>query len=160
MMKMKYSALLLATSLLSAPALVSAAEQDEPNRGHHGKYSQMKDGYDMGHKGMYKSGYHGKRGHGMGGYMMDAERFEKYLEKRLTKLDTPELKAQFIVSYQARLASAEQSILLRKLMAEHKAEQIADKELKTATLEKITADNKLKQVRIKQMQDLLADAQK
>ncbi|MBO1519214.1 hypothetical protein [Oceanisphaera pacifica] len=159
-MKMKYSALLLATSLLAAPALVNAEGQGEQNRGHHGQHSQMKDGCEMGHKGMHKSGYHGKRHHGMGGHMMDAERFEKYLEKRLDKLETPDLKAQFIASYQARLASAEQSMLLRKLMAEHKAEQIENKELKAATLEKVTAEHKLKQLRIKQMQDLLTDANK
>lgn len=159
-MKMKYSALLLATSLLAAPALVNAADQGEQNKGYHGKYSQMKDGCEVGHKGMRNSDYHGKRGHGMNGYMMDAERFDKYLEKRLDKLETPELKAQLIASSQARLASAEQNILLRKLMAEHKAEQIDDKELKAATLEKIAADNKLKQLRIKQLQDLLTKAKK
>lgn len=157
-MNMTYKTLLLATSLLAAPALVSAEGQGEQNRGHHGQYSQMKDGCEMGHKGMHKSGYHGKRHYGMGGYMMNAERFEQYLEQRFDKLATSELKAQFIASYQARLASAEQSMLLRKLMAEHKAEQIADKALKAATLEKITAEHKLKQLRIKQMQDLLADA--
>ncbi|WP_319782605.1 hypothetical protein [Oceanisphaera sp. IT1-181] len=165
MMKIKYSALLLATSLLAAPALVLAEpaateQQAEQGNAHHGKYGPMKAGCEMGYKGMHKSGAHGQRHYGMDGVMMDAGRFDKYLETRLEKLETPELKAQFIASYQARLASAEQSMLLRKLMAEHKAEQIDDKALKAATLEKISADNKLKQLRIKQMQDKLTAAKK
>lgn len=165
MMKIKYSALLLATSLLAAPTLVLAEpavaeQQAEQGKAHHGKYGPMKESAEMSHKGMHKSGAHGQRHHGKDGVMMDVSRFDKYLEKRLEKLETPELKAQFIASYQARLASAEQSMLLRKLMAEHKAEKIDDSELKAATLEKINADNKLKQLHIKKLQDKLTAVSK
>ena len=173
MMKMKYSALLLATSLLAAPALVSAADhQAEQSKAHHGQNMPMKmkegcEGERQGmnkqrhHEGMNKQRHHGQRHHDMmGARMMDPARFEQHIDKRLAKLETPELKAQFITSYQARLASAEQSRLLHKLMAEYKAGQIADNALKTATLEKITADHKLKQLRIKQMQEQLAAANK
>lgn len=159
MMKMKYSALLLATSLLAAPALVNAAEhQAEQMKGHHKQSMTMKEGCEGVHKGKHKQRHHESRHHKMmGARIMDPARFEQHIAKRLEKLETPELKAQFITSYQARLASAEQGRLLHKLMAEHKAEQITDTALKAATLEKITADHKLKQLRIKLMQDKLTE---
>ncbi|GGB40746.1 hypothetical protein GCM10011502_12590 [Oceanisphaera marina] len=162
MMKMKYSALLLATSLLAAPALVNAADHHaEQMTGHHEQNMNMKEGCEGEHKGMHKQRHHGQRHHQMmGAKMMDPARFEQHIAKRMEKLETPELKSQFIASYQARLASAEQGRLLRKLMAEHKAEQITDNALKAATLEKITADHKLKQLRIKLMQDKLTEASK
>ncbi|MFD1009149.1 MULTISPECIES: hypothetical protein [Oceanisphaera] len=162
MMKMKYSALLLATSLLTAPALVSAADHhSEKSEAHHKQSMKMKEGCEGAHQDMNKQRHHGQRHKDMmGAKMMDPARFEQHLEKRLGKLETPELKAQFIASSQARLASAEQGRLLHKLMAEHKAEKITDKALKAATLEKITADHKLKQLRIKQMQDVLTAAKK
>ncbi|WP_417618392.1 hypothetical protein [Oceanisphaera sp.] len=165
MMKMKHSALLLATSLLATPAWVSAADHHaEQAKAHHGQNMpmHMKEGCEGEHRGMHKQRHHhGQRHHEMmGAKMMDPARFEQHLEKRLAKLETPELKAQFISSQQARLASAEQSRLLHKMMAEHKAGQIDDNALKAATLEKIAADHKLKQLRIKQMQDQLAAASK
>lgn len=90
----------------------------------------------------------------------DPERFEKYLTERLETLETDELKSQLVTTYKARLDAAEQQIVLRKLMAEHKAEQIEQKELKEATLEKIAAEHKLKQLRFKMLGDHLKAAEK
>lgn len=158
MMKMKYSALLLATSLLAAPTWVmaepNAAEQQakSPNASYQNKMQRNGDGHKA-HAKMYKRGYQYQQ-------QMDPEDFEKYLDKRLDKLATPELKAQFIKASQARLTAQEQQMQLRKLMAEQKAEDITDKALKDATLEKVAADHKLKQLRIKQMQEMLTKAKK
>lgn len=170
MMKMKYSALLLATTLLAAPALVSAAthEVDGKPGAHETRKGHMKEGCEGEHKGMKEHrtmkdrGHHGQRHHGQNhhGKMMDPARFEQHLSKKLEKLESPELKAQFLTSRQAGLAAMEQQMLLHKLMAEHKAGKIEDADLKAATLEKVTADFKLKQLRIKQMQDKLAEASK
>ncbi|MGO4999306.1 hypothetical protein [Oceanisphaera sp. W20_SRM_FM3] len=157
MMNMKYSALILATSLLTAPAWVmaeqtaseppvAAAQASHQHKMQHGSYD--------GHKG-HGNSY--QRGHKQ---QMSPEHFETYLNKHLEKLETPELKAQFIKASQARLNAKIEQGQLRTLMAEHKAQKITDKALKDATLEKIAADHKLKQLRIKQLQDLLTKAKK
>ena len=154
MMKMKYSALLLATSLLAAPAWVmaepNAAEQqaESPKTSYQHKIKRNGEGH-KGHGNMYKQRYQ---------QQMSPEKFASYLTKRLEKLETPELKAQFIKASQARLSAQIEQGQLRKLMAEHKAASITDKALKEATLEKVAADHKLKQLRIKQMQDMLTKA--
>ncbi|GAA3719074.1 hypothetical protein GCM10022421_29120 [Oceanisphaera sediminis] len=152
-MKIKHSVLLLAATLLTAPVLVNAAYHGAEGAGR----SAMMEDCDRGdHRGMHGHDHHGKRGHGMmGGKMMNAERFEQHLSKRLEQLDTPELKAQFFATQRARLAASEQQQLMHKLMAEHKAAGIEDADLKAATLEKIAADSKLKQLRLKQMQEAL-----
>lgn len=151
-MKTTHSALLLAATLLAAPALAGAAEttpQGQPGW-HQG---QMK--ADCGSRGM-KEGRHGKyQGRHQMERIMDPARFEQRLSERLEKLDSPELKAQFIASHQARLAAMEQQMLLHKLMAESKAQAIEDAELKAATLDKIAADGKLKQQRLRLMQEAL-----
>lgn len=151
-MKTTHSALLLAATLLAAPALAGAAEttpQGQPGW-HQG---QMK--ADCGSRGM-KEGRHGKhQGRHQMERIMDSARFEQRLSERLEKLDSPELKAQFIASHQARLAAMEQQMLLHKLMAESKAQAIEDAELKAATLDKIAADGKLKQQRLRLMQEAL-----
>lgn len=151
-MKIRHRALLLATTLFAAPALVSAAETaPEGQPGWH--KGQMKE--DCGPRGM-KEGRHGKhQGRHQMERMMDPARFEQRLSERLEKLDSPELKAQFIASHQARLASMEQQMLLHRMMAESKAQAIEDADLKAATLEKIAADSKLKQQRLKLMQEAL-----
>ena len=154
MMKMKYSALLLATSLLAAPAWVMAEPNDteqqaeSPRASYQHKMQRNGDGRKA-HANMYQRGYQ---------QHMDPERFETYLNKRLEEMATPELKAQFIKASQARLTAQEQQVQLRKLMAEQKAADITDQGLKEATLEKVAADHKLKQLRIKQMQDMLTKA--
>ena len=155
MMKMKYSALLLATSLLAAPAWVmaepNAAEQQagSPKTSYQHQMQRNGEGH-KGHGNMYQRGYKQQQ--------MSPEKFASYLTKRLEKLETPELKAQFIKASQARLSAQIEQGQLRKLMAEHKAASITDKALKEATLEKVAADHKLKQLRIKQMQDMLTKA--
>ncbi len=156
MMKAKHSALLLAATLLTVPALVSAASHGaDGERGAH--HAQMKEGCEGERGGMKERGHHGQRHHErMGGKMMDPVRFEQHLNKRLEKLESPELKAQFVATRQARLAAMEQQMLLHKMMAEHKADKIEDAELKAATLEQIAADSKVKQLRLKQMQETLS----
>ena len=47
-----------------------------------------------------------------------------------------------------------------KMQRSNHGESITDKALKEATLEKVAADQKLKQLRIKQLQDLLTKAAK
>ncbi|GHA28733.1 hypothetical protein [Oceanisphaera arctica] len=169
MMKAKYSTLLLAATLLTVPALVSAAhhEADGQSGAQEARKAHMKEGCEgeykgmKAHWGMKERGHHGQRHHGqghhgmMGGKMMDPARFEQHLNKKLEKLDSPELKAQFLTSRKAGLAAMEQQMLLHKLMAEHKAGKIENAELKAATQEKIAADSKLKQLRLKQMQETL-----
>ncbi|PSJ42359.1 hypothetical protein C7H85_17260 [Zobellella endophytica] len=157
-MKTRHSALFLAATLLAAPALVSAASHGPEGRPGHGG-SEMKEGCGPGERmGMKERGHHGKH-HGrhgmMGEKMMDPARFEQHLSERLAELDSPELKAQFFATHQARLASMEQQLLMHKLMAEDKAADIEDADLKAATLEKIAADSKLRQQRLKMMQDTL-----
>ncbi|WP_445401621.1 hypothetical protein [Zobellella sp. An-6] len=151
-MKTKHSALLLAATLIAVPALVSAADMAaEGQPGWH--KGQMKE--DCGPRGM-KEGRHGKhQGRHQGERMMDPARFEQHLSERLAELDSPELKAQFFATQQARLASMEQQLLMHKLVAEDKAADIEDAELKAATLEKIAADSKLRQQRLELMQDTL-----
>ena len=158
-MKIKYSALLLATTLLAAPAWVmaqqKAAEQPAEAAPASHQHKMQRSNHGDGHKAhakMYQRGYKQQQ--------MSPENFEKYLNKRLEKLATPELKAQFIKASQARLTAQAEQSQLRTLMAEHKAESITDKALKEATLEKVAADQKLKQLRIKQLQDLLTKAAK
>lgn len=159
MMKMKYSALLLATSLLAAPALVMAepngaeqqTESPKTSYQHKTQRSNHGDGHQA-HAKMYQRGYKQQQ--------MSPEKFASYLTKRLEQLETPELKAQFIKASQARLTAQTEQGQLRKLMAEQKAASLTDKALKEATLEKIAADHKLKQVRTKQLQDLLTKAAK
>jgi periplasmic protein CpxP/Spy len=169
MMKAKHSALLLAATLLTAPALVSAAhhEADGQPGAHEARKAHMKKGCEgerrgmKGHWGMKERGHHGQNYHGqrhhdmMGGKMMDPARFEQHLNKRLEKLDSPELKAQFLATRKASLTAMEQQMLLHKLMAEHKADKIENAELKVATLEKIAADSKVKQLRLKLMKETL-----
>ncbi len=159
MMKAKHSALLLAATLLTVPALVSAAhhEADGQSGAHEGRKAQMmKEGCEGERGGMKKRGHHGQDHYGMmGGKMMDPARFEQHLNKRLEKLDSPELKAQFLATRKASLTAMEQQMLLHKLMAEHKAEKIENAELKAATLEKIAADSKVKQLRLKLMKETL-----
>ncbi|MFP2768614.1 hypothetical protein [Oceanisphaera sp. KMM 10153] len=152
MMKAKYNALLLAATLLTVPALVSAAhhEADGQAGADEARKAHMKEGCERG--GMKVRGHHSQRHHGR---MMDPARFEQHLNKRLEKLDSPELKAQFLTSRKASLVAMEQQMLLHKLMAEHKADKIENAELKAATLEKIAADSKVKQLRLKQMQETL-----
>ncbi|WP_298720652.1 hypothetical protein [uncultured Oceanisphaera sp.] len=152
-MKIKHSALLLAATLLTAPVLVNAASHGAEGAG---RSAMMEDCERGDHRGMHGRDHHGKRGHGMmGGKMMNAERFEQHLSKRLEQLDTPELKAQFFATQRARLAASEQQQLMHRMMAESKAAGIEDADLKAATLEKIAADSKLKQLRLKQMQETL-----
>ncbi|MBM7456528.1 ribosomal protein L15 [Oceanisphaera litoralis] len=169
MMKAKHSTLLLAATLLTAPALVSAAHHDTDGQpgAHEGRKAQMMkegcegDGRGMKNRGHHGQDHHGQRHHGRGhhgmmdGNMMDPARFEQHLNKKLEKLDSPELKAQFLATRKAGLAAMEQQMLLHKLMAEHKADRIENAELKAATLEKIAADSKVKQLRLKQMQETL-----
>ena len=152
-MKIKHSVLLLAATLLTTPVLVNAASHGAEGAGR----SAMMEDCDRGdHRGMHGHDHHGKRGHGMmGGKMMNAERFEQHLSKRLEQLDTPELKAQFFATQRARLAASEQQQLMHRMMAESKAAGIEDAELKAATLEKIAADSKLKQLRLKLKQQAL-----
>ncbi len=155
-MKAKHSALLLAATLLTVPALVSAAHHEADGQPE-ARNAQMKEGCEGEHRGMKERGHHGQGRHEkMGGRMMDPARFEQHLTKRLEKLDSPELKAQFVATRQASLAAMEQQMLLHKLMAEHKADKIEDAELKAATLEEIAADSKVKQLRLKQMQETLS----
>ena len=175
MMKMKYRVLVLATSLLAAPALVlaqqtattPATEQaaaqpsvtgqsttKEVTTQQQGRY-QHKMQRGEGHKGHGNMAQRGSKH-----MQMSPEHFEQYLTQRLAKLDTPELKAQFIKASQARLTAQAEQTKLRSLMAEHKAQELTDKAIKAATLEKIAADQKLKQLRNQQLQDLLTKAQK
>lgn len=158
-MKMKYSALLLATSLLAAPTWLmaepAAAEQpaQAPATSYQHKMQRNGEGHKAtGHGNMYQRGYHHQQ--------MNPEHFEKYLTQRLEKLETPELKAQFIKASQARLTAQAEQVQLKTMMAEQKAQGITDKALKEATLEKIAADQKLKQLRNQQLQDLLSAASK
>ncbi|OXY80431.1 hypothetical protein [Oceanimonas doudoroffii] len=147
-MKTRHSALLLAATLLTVPALASAAHHGGEDRG------PMTEECARDHKG----GHHGKRHHG--GKHMDPARFEQRLTKRMEKLETPELKAQFILAQQARLEAMEHNLTLHRLMAEHKAGAMDNAELKDATLKKIAADDQLKQQQLKQMRaavDKLAD---
>lgn len=179
-MKMKYSALVLATSLLAAPTWVlaesktddaaskqtisePAAEQTKNGKAKQGAGSA--DARYYGHKshdfkGQSHKGHGNKYYRGYQDKQMSPEHFAKYLDKRLAKLDSPELKAQFIKASQARLTAQAEQSQLRRLMAEHKAKDIGDKAIKEATLEKIAADHKLKQLRNKQLQDLLSKAKK
>ncbi|MFH7587874.1 hypothetical protein [Oceanimonas smirnovii] len=149
-MKTRHTALLLAASLLTLPALAVAAHHGGEGRGpmaeecHHG---QMK-----GHHGKGQ-GYHGKRHHD--GKAMSPARFEQRLKARMEKLETPELKAQFINTQKARLNMMEQNQQLHRLMAEQRAGNETNEELKTAMLEKIAADSKLKQQKLKLMHDAL-----
>ncbi|WP_375056285.1 hypothetical protein [Zobellella sp. DQSA1] len=154
-MKIRHSALVLTATLLAAPALVSAANtaaEGQPGSGW--QKGQMKE--DCGPRAGMKEGRHGKH---QGGRMMDPARFEQRLSERLEKLESPELKAQFIASHRAKLASMEQQMLLHKMMAESKAQAIGDADLKAATLEKIAADSRLKQQRLKLMQETLGKLQ-
>lgn len=177
-MKMKYSALVLATTLLAAPTWVLAEQKaDEPAAkqtiSQAAPTTQTKNDQAKQHTGAEQSSYHhqmaahhGYKGHGKHSYhgyqdkQMSPERFAKYLDKRLGKLDSPELKAQFIKASQARLTAQAEQAQLRMLMAEHKAKDIDDKAIKEATLEKIAADHKLKQLRNQQLQTLLTKAKK
>jgi periplasmic protein CpxP/Spy len=163
MMKAKHRVLLLAATLLTVPALVSAAhhEADGQPGAQEGRKAHMKEGCEGERRGMKERGHHGQNYHGqrhhdmMGGKMMDPARFEQHLNKRLEKLDSPELKAQFLATRKASLTAMEQQMLLHKLMAEHKADKIENAELKVATLEKIAADSKVKQLRLKLMKETL-----
>ena len=163
-MKMKYSALLLATSLLAAPAWLMAepavAEQpaQAPATSYQHKMQRNGEGQKA-HGNMYKHGYQHSSQRGYQQHM-SPEKFESYLTKRLETLETPELKAQFIKASQARLTAQAEQAQLKTMMAEQKAQGITDKALKEATLEKVAADQKLKQVRNKQLQDILTKANK
>jgi periplasmic protein CpxP/Spy len=164
MMKAKHSALLLAATLLTVPALVSAAHHEaagQPGAQEGRKAQMMKEGCEGERRSMKERGHHGQNYHGqrhhdrMGGKMMDPARFEQHLNKKLEELDSPELKTQFLATRKASLTAMEQQMLLHKLMAEHKADKIENTELKAATLEKIAADSKVKQLRFKLMQETL-----
>lgn len=156
-MKKHRNVLLLAATLLAAPALVSAQggrgtmmddeAGDRMGPGYMwGDQDQERMGY--GHRGW---GHHGKGRQGMG--YMDPARFEQHLAQRMESLATPELKAQFIATQQARLAMMEQSQKLHRLMAEARANAMDNADLKAATLEKIAADDKLRQQKLKLMRE-------
>lgn len=175
MRKLKPTALLFAASLLAAPtsllAMPVTGENDQGSEANSSVQSdsargQQQNRKDVNRKGMHHGDQQGKR-YGAYNYHAkmskmweDPERFEKYLTERLESLETDELKSQLVTTYKARLDAAEQQIVLRKLMAEHKAEQIEQKELKEATLEKIAAEHKLKQLRFKMLGDHLKAAEK
>ncbi|ART80288.1 efflux RND transporter periplasmic adaptor subunit [Oceanisphaera avium] len=166
---MKYSALVLATTLLAAPtwALAENAKETSSKQVIAEQPVQQEATADIAHQHHQMLSHHGYQAHkGQGskyhhGYQekqMKPERFAKYLDKRLAKLDNSELKAQFIKASQARLTAQAEQAQLRMLMAKHKANQLEDKAIKEATLEKIAADYKLKQLRNQQLQDLLTKA--
>lgn len=175
MRKLKPTALFFAASLLAAPTSLLAApgmgEEDQSNEATSSVQADNKRAQQQNRKDANRQGvHHGeKQGKRYGAYnyhakmskmWQDPERFEKYLTERLETLETDELKSQLVTTYKARLDAAEQQIVLRKLMAEHKAEQIEQKELKEATLEKIAAEHKLKQLRFKMLGDHLKAAEK
>lgn len=156
-MKTHRHALLLAATLLAVPALVSA---------HGGKGPMMDEnaGGGMGpgrehaqeHRG---PGHHewrqdGKRRHG--GRQMDPARFEQRLKAHMEKLDSPELKAQYLATQKSRLDLMEQNLKLHRLMAENKAGNETNAELQAATLEKIAADSKLKQQKLRLMREMVS----
>ncbi|MCT7654805.1 hypothetical protein MBH78_08620 [Oceanimonas sp. NS1] len=76
-MKTRHSALLLAATLLTVPALASAAHHGGEDRG------PMTEECARDHKG----GHHGKRHHG--GKHMDPARFEQRLTKRMENWKPP-----------------------------------------------------------------------
>ncbi|WMC10273.1 hypothetical protein PU634_14485 [Oceanimonas pelagia] len=147
-MKTRHSALLLAATLFTVPALASAAHHGGEERG------PMKEECAQGQKGgHHEGGHHGQRHHG--GKQMDPARFEQRLTQRMEKLETPELKAQFIVTQQARLSMMEQQTKLHRLMAEARANAIDNAGLKAATLDKIAADDQLRQQQLRLMREAL-----
>ncbi|WP_417607624.1 hypothetical protein [Oceanimonas baumannii] len=156
-MKTHRHALLLAATLLAVPALVSAhggrgpmmdentGERMGPGREH------VQEHMGPGH---HEWGHDGKRHHG--GRQMEPARFEQRLKARMEKLDSPELKAQYLATQKARLDMMEQNLKLHRLMAENEAGSETNAELKTATLEKIAADSKLKQEKLRLMREMVS----
>ncbi|WP_107852061.1 hypothetical protein [Oceanimonas marisflavi] len=147
-MKTRHSALLLAATLLTVPVLASAAHHGGEGRG-----PMMEECARDRQGGYHEGGHHGQRHHG--DKHMDPVRFEQHLTQHLETLDTPELKAQFIVTQQARLTMMEQQTKLHRLMAEARANTIDNAELKAATLDKIAADDQLRQQKLRLMREAL-----
>ncbi|MDP5293655.1 hypothetical protein Q9290_15350 [Oceanimonas sp. CHS3-5] len=158
-MKTHRHALLLAATLLAVPALVSAhggrGSMMDDNAGERMGPDHMMGEYAQEHMGPghHEWGHHGKRHSGM--KQMDPAHFEQRMTQRMAKMGSPELKAQFIATQQARLAMMEQNQKLHRLMAEDSANAIDNTELKAATLEKIAADDQLKQQKLRLMREAL-----
>lgn len=155
-MNTKKTVLLLAATLFTAPVLVSAVES-APTAQPAPKWSEHMGANDCGHH-MGQMGHHrGEGRHGMGHHRMgmDPQKFEQRMSSRLEKMDSPELKKQYLASQSARLAAMEQQMILSRMMAESRADKIEDADLKRATQEKIAADSQLKQQQLKMMKEAL-----
>ncbi|WP_116475830.1 hypothetical protein [Zobellella maritima] len=161
-MNTKKTVLLLAATLFAAPALVSAVdasgtEQTGPKWSHGERKGQGDCGHRMGETGHHR----GEGRHGMGHHPMKMapQKFEQRLTKRLEKMDSPELKKQYLVSQNARLEAMEQHMILSRMMAESRAGKMENAELRQATLDKIAADSRLKQQQLKLMKEVIGKRQ-